>query len=48
MTKQEQDLQQWWNGYWEKLERYNEPQRVAHRKEIENYLEEVGNKFNLR
>ena len=48
MKKQEQSLQQWWNGYWERLEKYNEPERIAHRKEIENYLEEVGNKFNLR
>lgn len=46
--KQEQDLQLWWDGYWEKLERYNEPERVAHRKEISDYLESVGQYFNLR
>ena len=46
--KQEKEMQLWWDGYWEKLERYNEPERVAHRKEIENYLKEVGQHFNLK
>ena len=45
---QEQDLQQWLEGYKKRIDQYNEPKRVAHRKEIENYLIEVVNKFNLR
>ena len=45
---QEKKMQLWWDGYWEKLERYNEPERVAHRKEISDYLESVGQYFNLR
>ena len=48
MTKQEQSLNEWLNSYKKRIDQYNEPQRIAHRKEIENYLEEVGNKFNLR
>ncbi len=45
---QEKEMQLWWNGYWEKLEQYNEPQRIAHRKEIESFLQSVGQHFNLR
>tara|TARA_R110002126_G_scaffold164267_1_gene312137 strand:- start:285 stop:431 length:147 start_codon:yes stop_codon:yes gene_type:complete len=48
MTKQEQSLSEWLNGYKKRIDQYNEPQRIAHRKEINNYLKEVGNKFNLR
>jgi hypothetical protein len=48
MTKQEQSLNEWLNSYKERIFRYNEPQRIAHRKEIESYLKEIGNKFNLR
>jgi hypothetical protein len=48
MTKQEQSLNEWLNGYKKRIDQYNEPQRIAHRKEISNYLKEVGNKFNLR
>tara|TARA_B110000977_G_C10751896_1_gene367205 strand:+ start:18 stop:164 length:147 start_codon:yes stop_codon:yes gene_type:complete len=48
MTKQEKDLKEWLNGYKKRIDRYNEPERVAHRKEIESYLKEVGQHFNLR
>jgi hypothetical protein len=48
MTKQEQDLSEWLNGYKKRIDQYNEPERIAHRKEIEGYLKEIGNKFNLR
>jgi len=48
MTKQEQDLKEWLNGYKKRIDQYNEPKRVAHRKEIESYLKEIGQHFNLR
>ena len=48
MTKQEKELQQWLNGYKKRIDQYNEPKRVTHRKEIENYLKEVGQHFNLK
>ena len=48
MTKQEKDLQQWLHGYRKKIDQYNEPQRIAHRKEISNFLQSVGQYFNLR
>ena len=47
MTDQELKLEQWLNSYKERIFRYNEPQRIAHRKEIENYLIQVGHHFNL-
>lgn len=47
-AKQKEDMQIWWDGYWQRLEQYNEPQRIAHRKEISDYLEQVGKHFNLR
>ena len=48
MTKQEKELQQWLNGYKKRIDQYNEPKRIAHRKEIENYLIQVGHHFNLK
>ena len=48
MTEQEMKLEQWMNSYKQRIFRYNEPQRIAHRKEIESYLKEIGNKFNLK
>ena len=48
MIKQEQSLNEWLNGYKKRIDRYNEPQRVAHRKEIESFLQSVGQHFNLR
>jgi len=45
---QEQDLQQWLNSYKERIFQYNEPQRIAHRKDIESFLQSVGQYFNLR
>jgi len=47
-AKQKEDMQNWWGEYWQRLEQYNEPQRIAHRKEINEYLEQVGKHFNLR
>ena len=47
-AKQKEDMQNWWSEYWQRLEQYNEPQRIAHRKEINEYLEQVGKHFNLR
>jgi len=50
MTKQEQEkgLKEWLDGYKKRINQYNEPQRIAHRKEIESYLKEIGQHFNLR
>jgi hypothetical protein len=48
MTNQEKELQQWLNGYKKRINQYNEPERIAHRKEIESYLKEIGQHFNLR
>jgi hypothetical protein len=50
MTKEEQvkGLKEWLDGYKKRIDQYNEPERIAHRKEIESYLKEIGNKFNLR
>jgi len=48
MTKQEKELQQWLDGYKKRIDQYNQPQRIAHRKEIQNYLIQVGHHFNLK
>ena len=48
MTQQEQKLKEWLDGYKSKINQYNEPQRIAHRKEIGEYLEQVGKHFNLK
>ena len=48
MTKQEQELQQWLDGYKKRIDRHNEPERIAHRKEIRSFLQSVGQYFNLR
>ena len=48
MTKQEQDLKEWLNGYKKRIDQYNQPQRIAHRKEITNYLIQIGHHFNLK
>jgi len=45
---QEKGLKEWLEGYKKRINQYNEPQRIAHRKEIESYLKEIGNRFNLR
>ncbi|MAO21135.1 MAG: hypothetical protein CMJ25_10330 [Phycisphaerae bacterium] len=47
-AKQRQGLNEWLNDYKSKLAQYNEPQRIAHRKEISDYLQQVGRYFNLR
>lgn len=47
-AKQRESLNEWLNSYKSKLAQYNEPQRIAHRKEITEYLERVGKYFNLR
>lgn len=41
-------FKEWLKDYKKKIDQYNEPERVAHRKEIESFLKEVGNKFNLK
>ena len=48
MTAQEQKLKEWLDGYKAKTNQYNEPQRIAHRKEISDYLKQIGKDFNLR
>ncbi len=48
MTKQEQSLNEWLEGYKKRIDQYNEPKRVAHRKEIESFLQSVGQYFNLK
>lgn len=41
-------FKEWLDGYKKRIDQYNEPKRVAHRKEIENYLRQVGQHFNLK
>jgi len=48
MTQQEQKLKEWLDGYKARTSKYSEPQRIAHRKEISEYLEQVGKDFNLK
>ena len=40
MIKEEQKegLKEWLEGYKKRINQYNEPQRIAHRKEKESYL----------
>ena len=47
MITREQKLKEWLDGYKSKIDQYNEPQRIAHRKEISDYLEQIGKDFNL-
>mgnify|MGYP000078430593 CR=1 FL=1 len=45
---QEKDLKEWLEGYKKRINQYNQPERIAHRKEIESFLQSVGQYFNLR